>query len=256
MPTAMKNRPSSSPLNGSMSASSSWRNSESASSTPARKAPSDIDRPIDSIASAAPTTSSSAAAVNISRPPCRAMNFSAGRTTSRLPTTTVGNRQQALRGRRPADAAVVRRPCGEQRQQGQQRNDRQDPGTAARRMRRGHVARRAGRARPAPTTPARSTTLPAPKPATTAAGQDSPKPRADRAQDRGRQRHLRAAEAEHRTTQHPQAARLQFESDQEQQQHHAELGELQRRLDLADQARGPTGRSACRRTGSREPRPV
>src|SRR5213594_2950072 len=69
MPTAMKKRPSSRPLKGSMSASSSWRNSESARSTPARKAPSEGDRPIFSMISAAPTTSSSAAAVNTSRPP-------------------------------------------------------------------------------------------------------------------------------------------------------------------------------------------
>ena len=45
MPTAMKNRPSSRPLNGSICASSSWRNSESASSTPARNAPRPIDQP-------------------------------------------------------------------------------------------------------------------------------------------------------------------------------------------------------------------
>ena len=57
----MKNSPSSRPLNGSTSASSSCRNSESASSTPARNAPSDIDRPIASIRSAAPITTSSAA---------------------------------------------------------------------------------------------------------------------------------------------------------------------------------------------------
>ena len=45
MPTAMKNSPSSRPLKGSMSASSSWRNSDSASSTPAMKAPSEADSP-------------------------------------------------------------------------------------------------------------------------------------------------------------------------------------------------------------------
>ncbi|MCK7496163.1 MAG: hypothetical protein MZW92_38440 [Comamonadaceae bacterium] len=45
MPTEMKNSPSSRPLNGSMSVSSAWRYSELASSTPARKAPSAIDRP-------------------------------------------------------------------------------------------------------------------------------------------------------------------------------------------------------------------
>ena len=49
MPTAMKNSPSSRPLKGSMSVSSSARNSLSASSTPAKKAPSAMDRPICSI---------------------------------------------------------------------------------------------------------------------------------------------------------------------------------------------------------------
>ena len=88
MPTAMKNSPSSRPLKGSMSASSSWRNSESATSTPARKAPRDGDSPISSMPSAAPTTSSSAAAVNTSRPPQRATACSAGRTTARLAATT------------------------------------------------------------------------------------------------------------------------------------------------------------------------
>ena len=67
MPTAMKNRPSSSPLNGSMSSSSSWRYSLSASITPARKAPSAIDRPTDSISAAVPSTSSSEKPTNTSR---------------------------------------------------------------------------------------------------------------------------------------------------------------------------------------------
>ena len=67
MPTAMKNRPSSRPLNGSMSSSSSWRYSESASSTPARKAPSAIDRPTISISAAMPITSSSEKPTKISR---------------------------------------------------------------------------------------------------------------------------------------------------------------------------------------------
>jgi hypothetical protein len=66
MPTAMKNSPSSRPLKGSMSVSSSRRYSLSASSTPARKAPSAIDRPSHCISAAVATTSSSAAAVKIS----------------------------------------------------------------------------------------------------------------------------------------------------------------------------------------------
>ena len=45
MPTVMKNRPTSKPLNGAMSISTWWRYSVSDSSTPARKAPSAVDSP-------------------------------------------------------------------------------------------------------------------------------------------------------------------------------------------------------------------
>ena len=67
MPTAMKNRPSSSPLKGSMSSSSSWRYSLSASITPARNAPSAMDSPADSISIAMPITTSSEKPTNTSR---------------------------------------------------------------------------------------------------------------------------------------------------------------------------------------------
>jgi len=87
MPTAMKNRPSSRPLKGSMSVSSSRRYSLSASSTPARKAPSAIDRPTDSISMAMPTTRNSEAAVKISGVLLRAIQRSSGRSASRPPST-------------------------------------------------------------------------------------------------------------------------------------------------------------------------
>ena len=64
MPTEMKKNPSSSPSNGAMSASSSWRYSEPDSSTPAMNAPSDIDSPASAASSAVPATISSDAAVN------------------------------------------------------------------------------------------------------------------------------------------------------------------------------------------------
>ena len=51
--------------------------------------------------------------------------------------------------------------------------------------------------------------------------------------------HLRAAPAEDRPAQRPQALRFEFEADHEQQQHHAEFGEVQDVLDLADQAQAP-----------------
>ena len=72
-PTVMKNSPSSSPLNGLMSLSSSCRYSLVASTTPAMKAPSAGDRPTSDISSAIPITTSNAAAVNSSRRLARAM---------------------------------------------------------------------------------------------------------------------------------------------------------------------------------------
>ena len=87
MPTAMKNRPSSRPLKGSMSVSSSRRYSLSARSTPARKAPSAIDRPTSCISAAMATTSSSAVAVKISGVLLRAIQRNSGRSSNRPPST-------------------------------------------------------------------------------------------------------------------------------------------------------------------------
>ena len=66
-PTVMKNSPSSRPLKGSSVLSRAWRYSLSASTTPARKAPSAGDRPTRFISAAMPTTSISAKAVYTSR---------------------------------------------------------------------------------------------------------------------------------------------------------------------------------------------
>ena len=66
MPTDTKNRPSSSPSKGAMSACTSCRYSESDSSTPAMKAPSDMDSPAQAANSAVPSTISRAVAVKIS----------------------------------------------------------------------------------------------------------------------------------------------------------------------------------------------
>jgi len=79
MPTAMKNSPSSSPLNGSMSISSSCRYSDSASITPARNEPSAIDSPRLSMSAATPSTSSSAKPMKTSRWPVFATTRSSGR---------------------------------------------------------------------------------------------------------------------------------------------------------------------------------
>ncbi|MNP76961.1 hypothetical protein D3C76_1742960 [compost metagenome] len=79
MPTLMKNRPSSRPLNGSICASSSWRYSESASSRPARKAPRAMEIPAIPISHAVPITTSNAVAVDTSGKPLLATTRNTGR---------------------------------------------------------------------------------------------------------------------------------------------------------------------------------
>ncbi|MNP26034.1 hypothetical protein D3C76_1188680 [compost metagenome] len=79
MPTLMKNSPRSRPLNGSICDSSSWRYSESANSSPARKAPKAMDTPASSISHAVPITTSSAVAVDTSGRPVRATMRNTGR---------------------------------------------------------------------------------------------------------------------------------------------------------------------------------
>ena len=83
MPTAMKNRPSSRPLNGSICDSSSCRNSESDNSTPARKAPRLGLKPASCMNHAVPSTTSSAVAVNTSGLRVRAMMLNSRRSTGR-----------------------------------------------------------------------------------------------------------------------------------------------------------------------------
>ena len=79
-----------------------------------------------------------------------------------------------------------------------------------------------------------------PKPATSAACLPREAERESQSEEgRTGRKHLRAPEAEHGTAQYPQAARLQLEAHQEKQEHHAELGELQRGFDLPDHAQAP-----------------
>ena len=64
----------------------------------------------------------------------------------------------------------------------------------------------------------------------------------DRAQDDRGQEYLRAAESEHRRAERPQPDRLEFQADDEQQQHDAELGDMEHGLDLierVDEAEAP-----------------
>ncbi|MNP40635.1 hypothetical protein D3C76_1342880 [compost metagenome] len=81
IPTPIKNKPSSSPLNGSMSLSSACRYSELANRTPARNAPIAIDNPASSSNNPNPNTRNSATALKISRKPERATKRRTGRET-------------------------------------------------------------------------------------------------------------------------------------------------------------------------------
>ncbi len=86
MPTEMKKNPSSRPSNGSTSACSSWRYSDSDSSTPAAKAPREAGSPTALDMAAAPATRSRAVAVNTSRALDLATRRNNGRIRSRPPT--------------------------------------------------------------------------------------------------------------------------------------------------------------------------
>ena len=88
MPTETKNTPSSRPLNGSIVASMARRYSVSASSRPATKAPSVIDRPLAAAVSAVPTMTSRQAAMNSSVERVRATSWNSGR-RARRPATTI-----------------------------------------------------------------------------------------------------------------------------------------------------------------------
>ena len=122
MPTAMKKRPRSRPLNGSMSVSSSRRYSLSASSTPARKAPSAIDRPTAFISAAVATTSSSEAAVKISGVSLLAIQRSAGRSRRRPPRMMTAMVPIALAAPSQPPPSPRAGGDGEERQQGEDRD--------------------------------------------------------------------------------------------------------------------------------------
>ena len=61
------------------------------------------------------------------------------------------------------------------------------------------------------------------------------------------------AGAEDRTPQLPQLAGVQLQTDDEHQEHHAQLGEVQDLVDVANEAQSP-GRWRCRRSDSPAPR--
>ena len=75
-------------------------------------------------------------------------------------------------------------------------------------------------------------------PATSATCHESPSAQAHAASAIAKP-HLRSSEAEHGAAQGPQPGRFQLEADQEQQQHHSEFRDRQRRLDFADHGQPP-----------------
>ena len=83
MPTVKKNRPSSSPLKGSMVVSMALRYSVSASSRPATKAPSAMESPAMPAMKPVPRTTNSVAATNRSLAPLDATSRNSGRSSSR-----------------------------------------------------------------------------------------------------------------------------------------------------------------------------
>ena len=241
MPTAMKKRPSSRPLNGSMSVSSSRRYSLSASSTPARKAPSAIDRPTACISAAVATTSSSAAAVKISGVSLRAIQRSAGRSSRRPPSTMRGDHADALRGAEPAAAVAV--PSA--------------PAPAS-----SGSSARIGIAATSCSSATLRTLCPRSCAQQVALGQhaagaiavdDSARPSAATSAsapvDAGEQRDAGKQQRPSRTAARcpsrrsacagPQPPRLELEADQEQHQHDAELGEVQHVLRVGDEPQAP-----------------
>ena len=88
MPTEIRNTPSSRPLNGSMVTSTCRRNSVSASSSPAIRAPIAIDSPAAAVASPVARITSRQAAMNSSGLPVRATLRNSGRSASRPKPTS------------------------------------------------------------------------------------------------------------------------------------------------------------------------
>jgi len=87
-PTAIKNKPSKTPLNGSISLSNSWRNSELARTTPARNVPRAGLNPAIVMRSAVAITIKSAAAVKSSLRRILATNLRKGTIKKRPPKIT------------------------------------------------------------------------------------------------------------------------------------------------------------------------
>ncbi len=239
IPTEMKKRPSSSPLNGSMSVSSAWRYSELASSTPARKAPSAIEMP---------------ASVHQLRDADDQQQREGGEHLADVGAgddaqhrarqvaadhQDAGDRRRGLRGLLPGRGSV-RRPHARRAAGSPPAAEwRRCPGTAA------------PRTRCAPSgvgVRLRSLIVciaiavddsASASPATSAACHGSPSARPPAASAAPDSAELQRAAAEHRPAHRPEALRLELEPDDEQHQHDAELGEVQDRLDVVDEPQAP-----------------
>ena len=239
MPTAMKKRPSSRPLNGSMSVSSSRRYSLSASSTPARNAPSAIDRPTVFISAAVATTSSSEAAVKISGVSLLAIQRSAGRSSRRPPKMITAIVPIAFAA--PSQPPPSLPPIGARARNG----IRARIGIAAMscssetlRMLSPEVVASTLRSASTPR-PIAVDDIARPMAATVARRQSTPaRHRAEREQQR-RAEQLRAAPAEDGLAERPEPLRLELEADQEEHQDDAELGELEHVLRAGDELQSP-----------------
>ena len=255
-PTAMKNSPSSRPLNGSMSLSSSWRYSLSASTTPARKVPSAGDRPNRCHQQRdADHQQQRRGGEHLAQP--RARDLAEGRPQHESPARDHQadrrqHRQRLAPGRqvrheRRGRAPRRDRPPAAGASSGNTRQHRDDGDV----LEQQHRERRSGRpavlSRPFSLSVCRTIAVDDSDrisrwPAADCHGRPSGQRRAGHEQ-RG-QRHLQPAEAEDRAAQPPQQRRLQLQADQEQHHHHAELGEVHhvaRRPAEQPQAEGADG---------------
>ena len=263
-PTEMKNRPSSRPLNGSMSLSSSWRYSLSASTTPARKVPSAGDSPTCCMSSAMPTTSSSAAAVNDSRSRALGEELEQRAAPRSGPTHDDADHRAEHEQRRAASAgrAGAPRPPSRRRRRVASSGNSARIGITAMswnssteklawppaRLEQPALGERSTARSPSTTSRAISPTASAGLPV---------EPERERRRRRRRAAvptTCSAAEPEDRPAQLPEQRRPQLEPDEEQHHHHAELGEVHDVVrPRCRRGRARTGRSRRRRAGSRAP---
>ena len=238
MPTAMKKRPSSSPLNGSMSVSSSRRYSLSASSTPARKAPSAIDRPTASMSAAVATTTSNDAAVKISGVLLPAIQRSIGLSSSRPPNTITATVPiaRAAPSQPPLPAPPVETARNGSSARIGDRGDVLQQGHAEDALARGrrHQVAFFQHAEPDRRRRERESERGDHREAPVGAERHG-----GGRQQRGRAQQLGAAPAEDRLAHRPEPLRLELQPDQKQHQHDAELGEAQDLFGVGHQLQAP-----------------